>query len=696
MESSGNFTEPAKVSPDSQRQDLLLAATIGGVVLVTALSAPQLSASLILTWPWAVPAACWWILLPTIAVWNLMRHPARTRLGLSPDTGFALLALATLCSFAFSPVRGALWSHLLPTIGALSAPYAMRALLTSERREHVGATIGIGLVFTILSGLWLWITSAPPDAMPWDIRNASPFGHANMTGSFGVFAAAWFGHETVRLREHRAGFLLNAAGLALALALAAGSQSRGAMLALAAGAGGVAAITLLRTRRFATLTLALAAILLGVAAVNPQLRHVLRHGEWQQTVRESNDQRTAMLVGGWRLGLERPEIGWGVGSVPHVFPMQRGPLPGTADNVLQLHNTPAQVWATLGATATLLIAIGVVIAALRGCWTPERTVLAGGILACGTQLLFDHPFALPALPALGGLLLAAWSPTAPAGRARMAWLPALALLAGAVAALPFAIRDLMARRAYDHALASAEINSPMEYRDALRQAMRLAPGDPYYPMHLAGQLATGYPFPEDSDLSMANAIVLLRRIADRYPAQEYAHLNLGWSLLNQNPPEAEAHFRQAARLAPARTGVHLGIALAALREGDQDEAVRELAAECLLDPAFAWSPIWSTPDLSPLRDRVMQRLLALTLPDSPETDALRNAWAGRVAVSAKVSQTYRRVRGGAGVLYGHPDGPAPTDIDAQMRVEIEGDLAGHLPPRGWLSGKRLLEILGSP
>src|SRR5690606_3880675 len=62
----------------------------------------------------------------------------------------------------------------------------------------------------------------------------------------------------------------------------------------------------------------------------------------------SNVQRQAMLLAGWRMGLDRPLFGWGPGTTPLAYPRYRAGLNGGTENVLQLHSLPVHLWAEFG------------------------------------------------------------------------------------------------------------------------------------------------------------------------------------------------------------------------------------------------------------------------------------------------------------------------------------------------------------
>ena len=185
----------------------------------------------------------------------------------------------------------------------------------------------------------------------------------------------------------------------------------------------------------------------------------------------------------------------GPGAIPHVFPRVRADLPGTADNILQLHNSPAQLWATLGATGLLagvLISVAIVRRARSATWDNERIALAAGLGAAATVVLFDHPFATPAFTLLAAAHLAAWS-SLPHPESRPESKPnTMGYLfrnsRGIFVACFFALLlvptllatgyDLAARRAYSKALDLVEVNDPAGYAAGLRKAVELAPADP--------------------------------------------------------------------------------------------------------------------------------------------------------------------------------------------------------------------------
>ncbi len=682
-------------SPVSRILPALLAAITCALVL--GLTVLPLSATRIEAWPWAAFAAAGWLLPVAVALHRLAWGHPHARFGGWLDAGFALLALSATVSALASPVSGAILPHLLPVLGACALPYALLPWLQPTQADRTWRISGL-LIFMVLgSSLLLWLQ--PWNGFHWPAgRNDQPFGHGNITGSVAVLAATWLAVGAIRHAGRVRVFF--AVGAMLAVVTAASSSSRGAVLALAVAATTAGGIVLIRRGRILMFGLLAASILLGALASNTRLRELMLHGHWSPVSRESNDQRTAMIVGGLRLGTERPALGWGPGAVPYVFPSVRADLPGSVDNFLQLHNSPVQLWATLGASgllAGLLILAGLVSRLRASPWTHERIALAAGLAGAGTVLLFDHSFAVPVFALLAAAHLTAWNgpfgaAPSPPRTSRIAGYAGLLLL---LPALISTARDLAARSAYADALDHANQDDPAGYATGLRRAISLAPGDPYYPHQLAAHLTTGSPFSHRVPLDPDAAITLLSATVQANPALDYAHYNLGWLLLDHSPSDSAAHFLAAARLAPQRGGVYWGLGLARLRLGDTPGAVRAFATEWLLDPSFAWSSFWYHPPLADLRPAILASAVSAPLNNAPVADRLRHHWAA-ITAPAPVSSIYLRLRTGYGVLLGHPDGPSPVDCNRQAELLLPAEIRADIPAKGWLPGAFLLDFLQSP
>ena len=254
-------------------------------------------------------------------------------------------------------------SKLAPTI---RTGRARRAALFAE---IIGASM---MLFVAVSfGLWLFARVLPAWfagahlAGALSIRNAEPFGHSLYVAGAAVLSAPWLAALGLTgSRRMRALWLFAAA---LALALVPTTASRGGVLALITMFGCTAAIWLARsslTGRHRLLVIAGGLLAVAVVAgLDPRLRGLALRRQWSSAATESNQQHSAMLQAGWLMGCARPFIGYGPGTVPRVYPHYRAQLAGGTDNVLQLHNAPAQFWAELGVpgvAALLFLLIGIV------------------------------------------------------------------------------------------------------------------------------------------------------------------------------------------------------------------------------------------------------------------------------------------------------------------------------------------------
>jgi len=694
---------PIFVRP-SRNLSLLPTTLVCAGLLAVSVASP--SSTRLETWPWAAFVALGWLLPVAVALTRFVRERPCSCFGGLLDDGLALLALAGTASALASPVSGAVLPHLLPMLGTCALPFALLPALRPDRASLTWRISAILLIAILGASLLLWLSPWHGLRLP-DSRNDQPFGHGNITGSVAVLAATWLAAGAVREQgRNRRLFIF---GAVLAAATGVSSESRGAVLALAAAGATAAAIVLLSRGRRLLFALLVVILAVGAVASNARMRGLVLHGRWSADARESNDQRTAMLVGGLRLGAERPLLGWGPGSVPHVFPRVRGDLPGTADNVLQLHNSAVQLWATLGAAgllAGLFIAADLALRLRSSGWPPERIALLSGLAGAATVMLFDHPFATPVFAVLAAAHLAAFATAhtpdpAPAANSdsepdhdptqeKLARKRRRQILACGIAALIPALyattRDLAARRAYDRALDRAERGDAAGYAAGLRQAGALAPSDPYYPHLLASWLATGHPLGDTQARSPDEAAALLRQTLATNPDLEYAHYNLGWLLITTHPDEAAGHFLRAARLAPRRGEVYFGLGCARLNLGDVNGAGRAFAAEWLLNPAFAWSPVWRQSPFDALKPRV--HALAAAAVRARGDDPWRD-----LQTPAATGAAYRRLRTGYGVLMGHPEGPPPVDFNIQQPVVLPAGVSDRVPDFGWLPAKTLLDFI---
>jgi len=650
--------------------------------------------------------------------WSIAYHlallvPALLLLGRSFDSNQPLIlpprawtALATtfaavvLASALFSPFRAPalLWSA--PLLGGVAVFFLAFDWLntgpSATRRDQLLKRAGLFLAVVALVSVALWLSgiSGRPLGEIWAMRNPFPLGHANYTAGLALLMLPLFSALAVREPGPRRIGWLVATVLALVMLLTSGSR------------GGLVGFIVLVIVHVPALARALRwklgwVILIGVLAVvavlagNPRTRTLLSGASGRATLRMSDVQRSAMVEAGVRMGRDRPLLGWGPGTTPLAYPTYREDLDGGVENVLQLHRTPVQLWAELGAGGLLagLVLVGLALLATRTSPAARSVVLAasGYAVFCLTDWQLDIPvfgFAV----AVAAALVAPHEAARDAGR-RLA-------LGGAVIVAVLVIA-LVGRR------------------------------DPTPEMNVRALTLARDPAHADAAISLLNESLRLN------PAQEIAHFNLGWLLVVRDPALADHHFLLAADFVPDKGGVYFGQGLARLNQGLHGPvALGPLALECINDPVFLTSPWWNSPALRDSRAAVNSLALELLAfpaanPQLFDPGVVREAayvsalirWLNgrdqpgeilasantpeRVAFFARPSappdfatspaRVYRRERTGYPVLMRRPDLPAPLDLfDVQENVLATGKYRFLFPTKGWLPSIRLLRLTGAP
>lgn len=620
------------------------------VVLLVALTLPHPSTTRIHTWPWALLAALCWLIPPIGAIAAFARgDPARWPDRLVP-AGLLLLVASAVLSALLSPFPAASLPRIWPTVAGTALVYVLHQWLArpgpaADRSAMVGQVIAGVAAAVVAFSLLGWSLQHWP--VPWVARNGVPFGHSIYTAGFVVIALPWIVWAAWQSRAaQRFGWSV---AVAAALTVLASTSSRGGVLVIGAVAAVAAGVILLRARWSLRRKAALAAAVIGVAAViglaNPRLRGLLQEGSWSDAAHESNVQRQAMLAAGMKLGGERPWLGWGPGTVPLAYPSVRARLDGGVDNVLQLHNTPVQLWATLGlagVAAGFLLAAGVVHAAVvrlrAGTAVPEVLAALASLGGYALFTLTDHQFDVPLINAVAAANLALVTAVpisgvaaGPSRRARMSLV--IGLASGLmVFSLPL-LRELQARQVYESGLVAWEHGRTPEFIAALDRAAALVPADPFY-LH---QAAAACLRAREAERDRAKRAELGAAAEQRLEASlrtgahlEFAHFNLGWLNLELGRPAAAAnHFVAVAKLVPDKGGVYFGLGLARQGAGDADGAIRAFALEWVNDPLSMSSPAWEVPPLAALRHVVRAETLRLysRLADELPAAAAAASWA---------------------------------------------------------------------
>lgn len=600
-------------------------ALVIAVGLLSALTLAHPSTSRMLAWPLAGLTSAAWGLLVTATLLTFARARIWHRPPLPALIGAALLVLGAVASAAFSPFSALVLPLAWPTVGGVALFLLLHHHGSVDPTPRAASVLPFAAAGIVVAAYALWaVDHAHP--FPVHSRNTAPFGHSTYTAAAMVVALPWLLLAALRARGSPRALWLAAAGLALVVL--AGTQSRGGVFAL-----GVVALLALGTTlavsswpRPRKLTLAaLAGVTLAlVVATNSRLRDLVVHQRWSDTASESNTQRRAMLHAAALLGREHPLLGWGPGAVPLAYPRVRAQLDGGVENVLQVHNTPLQLWATGGAVAVLgatLLVAGLAVAAWRARRDPLAPTAAASLAGLGLCSLTDHALDLPFVTlfaaANAALLTRAATAAATVPSTHRSLPVALVTAVAAALLVPATVRDLRARAQFEGHLSALERDDRPAALAALAAASTTAPHDPFFLHHTAHQLAAA----RDATRDPAEATRLTRAAIDALTRSlatgvhlEFAHFNLGWLHLDLGEaPAAERHFRAAAQLVPDKGGVYFGLGLARFLRHDPAGAIRAFALELVNDPRFLTSPAWETPTLAPQVAAVhaeLRRLLA--------------------------------------------------------------------------------------
>jgi O-antigen ligase len=679
------------------------AVALAGLAALALITLASPGATRMYEWPWSIAHDVVLLVPAVLLVWRAF--DSRRPLAL-PSLCWCFLALgavvAVIGSALLSPYRASclLWSA--PLLSAVAVFFVafdwLRAGPDTIAAKQIRLLTGAGIFLAViaLTSMVLWaLNLSPPFTASHlsDIRNPFPLGHSNYTAGIALLMLPCFASLAGRTRgATRAGWLVAAA---LALASLFTSGSRGGLIGFA-----VLVVVFIPTVTRA-LRLKLWMVILGGLLVvgallywNPRLRAMALPTPAGAEPNLSNVQRTAMLAAGLRIGEDRPILGWGPGATPLVFPRYRAGLDGGAENVLQLHSLPAQLWAELGASG-LIVALALAGLALRAAWPspnarPVLLALAGYAVFSLTDWQLDVPvfaFALALATAWLAPDASSVSPLSPR------------VLGGATVAVLVLIGGL---------------GRPDPTPDLNVQALALA----------------------REPAQVDHAIALLNESLALNPDQEIAHFNLGWLLVVRDPAAAEQHFLAAAHLVPDKGGVYFGLGLARFNRDQRDGAVQAFALENLNDPLFLVSPWWRTTAFAGLRaetsrmvtrmaDEIAQRAAAQNrrLAAEAHYTATLAAWLqGRTsaaemldaaltpeqtayfarrpnvpAFDAAAVRFYRRERIGYPVLMRDLDLPDPVDLfDVQENALASDQFRFLFPPKGWLPAPLLLELLDHP
>jgi hypothetical protein len=602
---------------------LRLAYLAAGAVWLAVSLLPR-GATLIYLWPWPLLLALALLVPPGVLACRLARGEKVPRLGGVADWAVLALMLALAAAALRSPFRAASLGMLLFPLAALCLPYELQVWRRDDPEAGAGVERALAWLLALFSAIslvmWFWLIVWPHGTLHlWEARNPHPLGHSNYTaGALLILLPFGLARMAGARGPGRIGWSVTGAAALFCLFTAG---SRAALLGLAAG-GAAGGLLLVRTGRCSGRNALLLAGLCfagaGVfAVVNPRMRELL-HPAPGAVPDDSTIQRAAMLGAGRLMLAARPLLGWGPGTTPLVYPRFRRELSGGVDTALQLHDAPVQLAADTGLAGlfAMLLLLG---AGARSCWRECGVAPAAGRLPVaavggialatyGVFAVFDFELDVPLFAVLGAICLALLFAPPPDAPSLPRW-PALAIL---LAALGLAVAPKVPELRGHYLLARAadalEQRDPGAFRVLAIRASEADPDDTEALNALALQLGEQAGRAEDANERArltAEATRFFTASLHRNPDQEICETNLAWLLLPTEPASAITHFLAALTLVPEKEGVGLGLAQAWLRLGRRDNAVKALAAECLIDPRFLLSPLWRDAPFAGLRGPVL-------------------------------------------------------------------------------------------
>lgn len=696
------------------RSTLVTTAAYGALTLLVVFSAVPKGATRFFTWPWIFYGQLLLLLPVGLLGYQLWKRPQdwRPTWTILGAVGLAVglsVALSHRPEFSFEAALF-LWGGLAwcGVIAVAASELAASARPDCERL--LVRLIGAAILVPVATSLMGWMGDLAPTAAVkgWgsvlkdfaEHRNPHPQGHWNYTGGYALLAITWLIALVLTERGWvRRFWLVGVMGCAVMLLSA---SSRGAVLGVTVGVAAALGMTFVGRKRSRRLTMALAAVGVAVAvvlfAINPRLRSIVINPESALSPNEGDVQRIAMLQGGWLLAKERPWIGHGPGMTPFVYPEVRAQLVGGVETSYQLHNGPLHMTVEsglLGLACALAFGGALLVGVLRWLRASQDGALgrrrvfalssACGIAGYAGLFVTDYQLNVVAILGLMGLyagvVLAAPSanPLAHLGASsrRLRQWAGGALMLGAVVSVILLIPEWRARQLFWSAWAEMPSESDPAVIVRLRAACRLSPTNTHYLNHLGFRLALnaeamgdipGGPLREEARQILARSLAL-------DPAQEPVHAALGWLWRDEDPRKAEMHFRRALALLPDRDTLYFGLALSRLAQGDVDGTCRSLALECLVNPMFVASPVWTQEPLLPLWPKVASLLrsdYAFVL-RHPQTPAWRKP---QIAYSAAFARWWK---GGEA-----PGGDELLGADAAQRrffEELRGGTISDDEPR---------------
>ncbi|MBA2748113.1 MAG: O-antigen ligase family protein, partial [Tatlockia sp.] len=349
---------------------------------------------------------------------------------------------------------------------------------------------------------------------------------------------------------------------------------------------------------------------------------------------------------GWKIGINHLIFGAAPGSVPLLYQQYRPTWAGReAELAYQLHSTPAHIWAELGLSgiAVLLSAIALLYyLGLKWVSTSESKnnpkqifvySIYAGLTAYGINSLTDYQLDnicisgtiviyIAVLAAFFRSVLANENTKIQPKVLNGLTLGGLGILLAMIVWL-FPIHAAWNSSSIGFLALNSQTNNQTpvqkselvtEFTQRLTKAHQLAPWEAYYPYQLGwnlGNMGLEASSPQERQKLIEAGIDWFNQGIKVSPNQEFGHTNLAWLLMAKgDATKATKEFARSTQLMSAKRGVFYGLGLSLLAQGKTDLGIEAITLEALRDPIIITSPIWKSPQLKPIYDRVISSLIA--------------------------------------------------------------------------------------
>jgi uncharacterized protein involved in response to NO len=646
------------------------------------------SSTQVLQFPWVLIAQVGLGCFAIAGLLNIWRRAIPFYLlgnGLDWAIAFLFISLSLSTIFAAFPAQ-ALWQSLIAFAFFVTVYVTHNYLHSSipairQDREEERSPLqwlltfqGLLSVGAIAESLFLWTTqtflpklselkqinllglSLTYDFSDIELRNGIPFGHQNYVAGYLMLAIPLLSSLAIAQKGLWRNLWL--VGIGLGLVDLYTTNSRGGNIGLLVFLGFGALVLILRGSLSRRLVLGSSAVAIAAIVLLITFNQRLQASFSNLVILVSNSNPQSLQGGGdifyraiaaytaWQIGLDHWLFGAGVGSAPLLYQQYRPSWAGReAEIMFQLHNTPAQLWAELGALG--VVAVIILLIALIGlfvkfhysqAWLANRKAqvytygLFGSLLAYAAISVTDYQLdvlaiagslviVLASLAYLGQiytrdlvilgnyklprLLLSLISTAYLVGA--IAWLAPIHL-AWQSSSVGF-IYLSKAREDFEANRSAEAIANLAQFQQRLEMAHSLSPWESYYSYQLGMNLADiglQNPTLPQAKTLRTEGLAWMRQGIMANPNSEFGYNAAGWiSLAEQAYPQAEQLFRRGLELVPAKRSLSFGLGFSLLRQDQQEQGIEAIAREALNDPIFMTSPRWTEPQWQPFYAKVI-------------------------------------------------------------------------------------------